>query len=114
MAASDTAAGSSMNVARLTSDSRTAASRGRVPRTLALARHLLLVGSVTEQEARRHVRIVKGFDRELRRLRSEGLVVEPIPEGAWHRSGYRVLVLRYYLRSIPAALLEDVDRTYPR
>lgn len=103
-----------MNVARLASDTRTTASRGRVPKALALARHLLVAGSITEEEARRHVRPVKRFDRELQRLKDQGLVVDAVPEGAWHRRGYRVLVLRYYLRSVPKALLEDVDRAFPR
>lgn len=103
-----------MNVARQVSDSRAAASRGSVPKALALAQHLLVAGSITAQEARRHVRTVKRFDRELQRLKHQGLLVDAVPEGAWHRRGYRVRVLRYYLRSVPKALLEDVDRAFPR
>lgn len=103
-----------MHVASLASDTRTGACRCRVPRRLALARHLLLTGSVTEDEARQYVRIKKGFDRELQRLEGEGLVVDMVPQAAWHRRGYRVLEHRYYLRSIPSTLLDEVDGAFSR
>lgn len=101
-----------MDVSGLAEDTRGAAARGRVPKRLALLRYLLLNGSITEAEAKEHLRIRRGFLRELESLQDEGLVVEPLPAVTRLRHGRRVRVVRYHLRRVPPHLLEEVDRAF--
>lgn len=102
------------NVPDLTSDTRSARARARIPERHRLLEHLLRNGSVTEEEARSLRPRIRRFDNAVRWLEESGVELHPIPEACVGRGGRPETKTRLWLASVPSGLLEEHDGWYGR